>query len=537
MSAHLFPFLSLEELLTSDLGFGLSTATPLQRAVCWVLEGKQVPDHLWTDEVKAACGGVMPGDTDELVLLAGVRGGKTLICAAACVWYALTADLTGLSGLSLRAGEVPRVSLVSELMDNANESMNYIAGALEQSFVLKPYLWGEPKGGLVNLRHPSGQKVAIKVIAMTSTGISLVSRWAIAVLFDEAPRMASESDGKVNLQEQVRAVRTRLVKGGRIMYVGSAYGDKGFVYDLVQENWQKPNAAVTVVRAYAFWMNPYHWTPERCAETQRTAPEDYDRDVLCNFQSHESQLFPRDLVDRCMRREPLALPREDGARYFAAMDPAATTNAWTFAVAKTPDNKRFTVVYGRQWRASGGESLAPKAILEEICDICQAYGVSTVLSDQWSSDAHRDLAQVIAAEREVGFGISSITLSQPMKAKMHLSLLMRMEQGLVELPYSVDGINDLVNVKKLLGRGGNVQIVYTETADGRHCDWAGVFALLCGGYGDAYALEAPAVKRAPHDVPWYRRSEEEIEALEEQLATQDELYDDERSDQESWLEA
>jgi hypothetical protein len=510
------------------LGFGLQTATPLQRAICWALQGEEVPAELWNmpmgkdmPPVSEAFGGVMPppGAT-EVLLLCGVRGAKTLIASAACVWHALTADLSGSAGLSMRAGEIPRVSLVSRLTDNAREAYNYIVGAFASSWALKPFLAREPKADLIELLHPSGQRVAIKVIAMTGSGVSLVSRWAVSVIFDEAPRMASEDDGVVNLEEQVRAVRSRLIRGGKIMYIGSPYGAKGFVYDIFEKNWKKPAATVAVVKALGFWMNPIWWTPERCRELEATAPDDYRVDVLAEFRDPESQLFGAHILDAILRKEAFAIPYESGKRYVAVMDPAATTNAWTFGVAESPDNRKFTVVYTRQWKAAKHESLSPKAVLTEIKDICDAYKVPSVLTDQYSSDALRDIAA------DLGLGLASLAITVANKTRMWLALLTRAESGLLDVPNVPNMRQDFMNVVKRLGRGTQPQIVLKQTADGRHADYAAMLALLCGGYLDAYELDAPPEKRAVAKMYW-ELTEEEREDLEDREVLRDMWQDDE----------
>lgn len=524
----LIPFASLEDLLTSELGFGLTTASPLQRAVCWLLQGEAIPRDLWDapmgdgePPVSAAFGEVMPqpGST-EVLLLCGVRGAKTLIASAACVWKALTADLSSTAGLSMRQGEVPRVSLVSRLVDNARESYNYIVGAMTQSWALRPFLAREPKADLIELLHPSGQRVAIKVIAMTSSGVSLVSRWAVSVIFDEAPRMASEDDGVVNLEEQVRAVRSRLIKGGVIMYIGSAYGAKGFVYDLYEKNWSKQDSKVPVVKALAFWMNPVYWTPERCRELEEKDPDAYGNDVLCKFRDPESQLFPAHVLDACLRKENFVIPYEEGKRYVAVMDPAATTNAWTFGIAESPDNRKFRVVYTRQWKALKGESLSPKSVLLEIKETCDGYRIPSVLSDQFSSDAHRDIAA------DLGLGIATLNITGANKTRMWLALLMRAEAGLLDVPNVPNMRQDFMNVVKRLGRGTLPQIVLKLTADGRHADYAAMLALLCGGYLDAYETDKPP-ERAKVAKQYWELTEEEREDLEERDLLRDMWHDDE----------
>lgn len=513
----MIPFDSLEDLLTSDHGFRLTTITPLQRALCWVIEGKPIPDELWAlEDVHQSFGGIRPRYlTNEIMLLCGIRCGKTLFCAATAVWCAMTVDVSEAAGVFLKAGETPRVSVVSATTDNAEETMKYIRGAFTESPFLQAMLVGDiGTGDTVTIRHPDGCNIDICVAAMSSAGVNLTSRWCATVIFDEAPRMASEDEGKINIEAEVKAVRLRVLKGGWIMYIGSPIGAKGYVFDTYEANWSKDNQKCVIVQAFSYRMNPYYWTPEVCAEAERKDPDTYRTDVLAQFSDPETQLFSQAVVKQCLRDEPLVIPYEQGRRYVAVMDPAATTNAWTFCIAESADNRKFRVVLIRQWRGSKTEPLSPKAVLSEMIPICKSYKIETVLSDQFMAPAIVDLAM------DQGMGISPITITQQNKTKMHLALLARMEAKDVELPNDTLLKRDFANVKKLSRRAG-VQIILVETADGRHADYEAMLALLCGGYLEEYELNKPEEK-GPKDPT----IDDPYEALLEQEAAWNPDHDD-----------
>lgn len=479
--AFVLPFDSLEDFLTSESGFGLTKATVVQRAVCWVLDIGTIPDHLWEHpEVQETFGGVRPTEFHpEFLFLSGVRGAKTLICAAAASYKALTIDLGEAAGLDLRAGEVPRASILSRRKDEASEAYRYIVGAFTQSSVLAGFLVGYPTADTVFVRNVlSGATVAIKVVAMATQGISLVSRWCVSLILDEAPRMSSEDEGKINIQEQVRAVRARLLRGGVIMYCGSPKGAVGYVYDMYQRNWKSSTQTIPVAQARGDWLNPMHWTPERQREVQEADEDTYRTDFLAQFTDPEFQFFSSTVVDAAMRKDPLQILPESGKMYSAAMDPGATTNAWTFAIAETEDNRKYRVVFACEWRGSKTSPLSPKAVLTEIKAYVDMYGIETgVLTDQWAQDAHRDLAF------DLGFGVSPVTMTATLKKRGYTSLHTRMNAGLVEIPPIKEMRDDLLNVKKRFSRSaGDFVIVTPETFDGRHCDYASVLMLLCGGY-------------------------------------------------------
>lgn len=484
---------SLEHLVTSPDGFGLDTATNVQRAYCWVLQDNTIPDKYWADEnVQKTFGGVRPTARSphmarEVLLLAGVRGAKTLICAAACVWFALKVRLDVGVGRYLKRGERPRVSLVAARADNAREAYNYVRGALTEQPKLQPLLRGEPKRDWLTVLHPSGREIDIKVVAMSAKqGVNLVSRWSAGVLFDEAPRMvADDAEGKVNLDGMVRGVRTRMLAGAPIMYIGSPVGAIGYVYKLFNDNFGKDPNRITVGRSRGSWLNPTHWTPERI-ESLKNNPltyDDYLTDECAEFRDVETQMFSSVMVDKATRADPIVVPPDERRKYTAVMDPGTRGNAWALIVAETEDNVRFRVVLAHEWQGSAMQPLNTYQVLAETRDMLKPYGLTTVTTDQWASDPIRDIALTL------GLGVSPMPFTAQNKYKRYKAVQTRLNSGLLELPPIENVRKDLLGVKQLVLGSGDLKIRLPETEDGRHCDFAAVLALLCGGYLEETDLE------------------------------------------------
>src|SRR6185312_5484944 len=108
--------ITLEKILCHPAAFGLTTATPVQRAACRVADGLPLEELAEDENVVRAFGGDaaiqalcrMRGVTPlELYIVAAVRTGKSLLAAALAVRAAVTCDLTGLG-----PGETPRVSVI-----------------------------------------------------------------------------------------------------------------------------------------------------------------------------------------------------------------------------------------------------------------------------------------------------------------------------------------------------------------------------------------------------------------------------------------
>lgn len=521
----MLPFDSLEELLTSEMGFGLTKATNPQRAICWVLQGQPIPALLWEDPKVRECFGDQAPRTDVnlLLFLCAIRSAKTLICVAATVWMAFHVDLSEGAGLDLRHGETPRISYVSRKLELAQEAFNYLSGAFRSSPFLSGFVVGKIGADSLTIQHPSGTPITIRVAALSAFGSNLISRWCAGIIFDEAPRMASGDEGYVlNLKDQIQAVIGRLLKGAWIMIVGSPVGGVGFVYDLFQECWQKPHPRAVVMKSPGFMMNPSWWTPERCRALQDADPDAYESDVLANFRDVQASLFSLETLKRCTREDRLVIPRDANKKYTAVMDPATRGNAWAFAISESPDNRMHTICLVREWRGSKAEPLSPKATLKEIKELCDAYGIETVKGDQAAADFIRDIAA------DIGLGFSQMTFTQQNKTKLYMSVVSRADTGLLSIPGDPDLRRDLLNIKKVYRArdSGNVHIQLPVTPDGRHCDYGPVLAILCGDYveaSDEKPLDQPRAKTIQE------MNEEELDALEDRLARADWLYDDEPS--------
>ena len=476
-----FPFASLEDLLTSELGFGLKTATPLQRAICRAIEGKSLGD-LWNDPaVRRSFGDSLPPERApaEVVIVAGVRTAKSMLAAANAIWASQTCDLSLLS-----PGEIPRYSVLSLEKDNARVVMGHLLGVLGRPALIPfrvdlkkekgPWtrlideIGADDVIGSEFLRHPSGRPVEIRVIAGKRAGGSLVSRWSVGCALDEAPRMVGSDDAVINYEDARNAVITRLLPGAQLFSLGSPWQPYGPIYDIVQTEFGSPTDERVVIKARGSDMNPFWWTPERC-EKIRKDPRNkmsYQTDVLAEFADAEEAMFPQALLQACSRKNAAPLPFEPGHTYVAAMDPATRGNAWTLVVADRLGAKK-RVVFATQWIGSSLAPLRPKDVLGEAAGILKPYGLDWCYTDQWAADALRD----IASDVKLSLVIEEIPKAE--SARSYGSLAQSMAQGLTEIPNDPQFHKDFKLVKRRpVGGGFGYTVNLPVTPDGRHCDYA-----------------------------------------------------------------
>lgn len=478
----------LETLLTHPDWFGLTTATPVQRALCRVIHGVPLGDLVSDEDVLAAFGGhaaitSMPSSRcKELVLLAAIRCGKSLICAAASVHAALTCDVSVCG-----PGEMPRVSVMSLDKDKALATWTHIRGRVEASPRLRAFLIGSPTAWSLKVRHPSGVPVEISVVAGSRAAGSVGSRWSAGVILDEAPRMVGEEDGVVNIDNVRTAVAGRLLPGAQIFMPGSPWAPYGPIYKLHADYFGKPSENIVVMHATGPQMNPVIWTPEAVEELRLRKPDAYETDCMARFLDPESGLLASWELDSCVRRdaferltiEGLELPGVDecfarapvkGDYYVATIDPATRGNAWALTILGCSGPGRYYVAFARQWVGSTASPLSPSVVFAETALLLKPYGLGSAFSDQWAADALVELAA------KAGLWITPETVTGPIKLEMMTTLKAHVTDRTLELPPLLPFLRDLASVRKKVTATG-VQIVYPLTGDGRHCDYAPTIGL------------------------------------------------------------
>lgn len=452
---------SLEWKLTDPLAFGLTTASPLQRAICRIADGIELGELAKDPTVIAALGHTIEVPDSppwEMAVLSGIRTAKSLIAACGAFHMAVTADVS-----SLRPGEIPRVSVVSLKKDLADVIMNHLVGSLKASPLMRGFLMGEPSGDGLLVRHPSGTPVEICVVAGGRAGASLVARWSAGCIFDEFPRMCGGDDGVVNWDDQRRAVVHRLLKGCKLWHIGSPDAPYGPAYDMVVEHHGKPTAELVVIRAPAPAMNPVWWTPERIAEERRKDKDGAKTDIDAEFRTPDEAMYALESIKKCTRTLPLSYERKPGCTYYAAMDPATRGNGWTLIVVTRALGKTV-VVRAEEWIGTRDEPLDPGDTLEQIASILTSYGVTVVHSDQAMGDA------LIKLGRMKGLSIAQWTLNGAQKFDKYLAIRTHMDRGLLELPPTPHLRSDLLHIRKRVTPDG-VRVQLPQTSDGRHCDY------------------------------------------------------------------
>ena len=484
--------LNLETVYTSPRFFGIETATPVQRAICRIAEGRPLEALAEHSDVRQAIGSddalaiLAPGTfrPRELDLLCAIRSGKSFFVAAHQFWSAMTARLE-----HLKAGEVPRYPVLSVNVRSAEATFNILAGVVVARPALRSLLIGEPGADSLFLRHPSGRAVECSVAAGVRAGANLVSVWLLGAAFEEYPRQASEAAGAiVNFDEQLRAAAGRVVEGGQILSVGSPWAPSGPAFERFSVGFGHPSPERVVIKATGPMMNPTWWTPARCEALQRSNPTAYTTDVLANFADPSAAFAQQSDVKAAIRTGgPVILPAQKGRRYACAMDPGGRGNHWTLVVLAsyrdTEGYVRYEVALAKSWAGTTENPLSPWAVLSDIRSTVAPYGVQQIATDQFAADAIRDLGHRCGLNIFIRTTVPGNKREDavPNPRIIHRNDMYEALGGLfvtrtISIPNDPTFIRDMLSIRRVVTRTG-VTYDLPETPDRRHCDYAPAAAL------------------------------------------------------------
>jgi len=416
--------MDLETLFCSPDGFGIETASPIQRAKCHLWEGSPLGELAKDPDVRAAIGcdpsEVPSGQPFELLDIGPVGVGKTILGAANSV------RLTQMIQVSMiKAGqEPPRLSVLCTHTDTARTFRGHLERVKESRVLRKLYI-GDTDDS-ITLRHPTGLPLEIKIVAAYRGGYTLHSRRQGLVQFEEAPGWAS-TDRVVSLEDNRDTAMGRILPGGQIVYTGAPWQPAGWCYETWREHFGKPSRDLLVIHAREAWkQNPEYFTPERVEMLRRRSPRTFRMHVLGDFGGAEG-VFDFDAVERIFRACDPKQVRPLGAPQLIIDPSSGKKDSWAFgfcqwlqplpprdAFIKTPFSTRSVDDDGNVVERMVGEYVLDPAykgetrpflrffdidgyegsfwgqvsadeIIDRLARLCVHYGVRDVHSDQRES--------------------------------------------------------------------------------------------------------------------------------------------------------
>ena len=471
----------------------------LQKAILRAADGLPIGDALRDEDIVRyfGCERSKIGLSVPLlvVIVAGIRSGKSLLAGVASIGRALSADMS-----HIKRHLIPKVRIVCPKAENAAETFRHVLGAIQDSPAVRSIV-GEPKW----MPHPSiivqrfdGRQVQISVGAADSGGLSMRSGWLAAFVLDEAALFGEAAAGAaVSAEAILQAAETRLLPGGQGWVVSSPYGPTGLLYQLYTKHWGKPGRTL-VVRAPTLAMNPGF--PQSMVDAIRAEkPDVAAREYDAEWVDADSAFFEGVLVDKASLREAVDIPPQEGSRYLAAMDAGTRGNAWTVVIARDVREKgeriaKIEIAYAHEWIGSRQKPLDPATVFASLRDKLAPYGITSVNCDAWAIDPMRSVA------KSCGMRLNEHTFRGEQKTEIYRAVDALLRQGRLDLPPIAAVTRDLKSIRRR-ATAGQILPFLPLTSDGRHCDYAPAISLavwLLAGYSFSTELAA-AMDRMQED--------------------------------------
>lgn len=486
---------TLEDLLTSEWGFRLEGAQPCQRALCRILEGRDLGSLEYDPDVIEMFGGVCPElyglPPHMMVLLCAIRTGKSLLSMAHAVYISQKLDVTG-----LRPGDGARVSILSTGVDTAKATFRHLEGAIESSPWMSSLVLRKT-ADTIELRHPQGREIEIKVVALSRAGSTLVGRFSAGVVIDEAPRLSSDPDNVETIDEALRAIHGRMLPGATVLLPGSPHVPVGAVYELYEKYFGRPSRECVVAKARGEQMHAAWWTKERQEHVKSVDLESYRTDCLAEFRRAPDALFAiQDLEAVTRSEENVRLrPRTSGADYCAALSPGTQSNAWFLVIEECKGVgedglPKFAVTLAEEWHSSFDNPLRPKAMARTLAELLRPYDIDHVLCDESTPQ------ELIDEAIEAGITLTAETVTGPELLQKTEEIRTLIESGRYELPPSKELRRDLLTVKRHQTNTGAITLHLPESSDGRRCTFVPLLAM-CRKYSGVDIAESQRQEEDP----------------------------------------
>ena len=316
----------------------------------------------------------------RFIVLVGRRGGKDRFFSAVAVWRAaLCCDWRR----HLSAGEQNCVVLLGKDKKQAAILRSYCRGLLRV-----PALAREVKRetrDVIEFRNNA-------VLEIASNDASLVrGRSAVAVIGSEACHWKHDEHSASNDEEVVAAAEPSMgmcPDGGLLLLGSSVHRQRGYCFRKYRELHGNDAADDICWFAPSRIMNSH--LPESVVST--ALAEDPHRGAAefnNTWREDLSDFIPLEAVENCTDFGVHERPPQSGVKYFSFCDSAGGTGADSFTLSIAHyDRARDTVIVDvlREYKPR----FVPRAVITELAQLLKAYGVSSVMSDNFAGNFHAD---------------------------------------------------------------------------------------------------------------------------------------------------
>ncbi len=435
--------------------------TPAQKALCATSFDGAPVDPQFAD-IFGGHVGAMPADARTIVWLCGRASGKTLLGAAACLWKALTADLTALG-----KGEEAYAIIVAPDMKLARLTLSNVAGWLDTSALGKLVI--KRTADAITLKRPDGRKVQIAVFAAGRGGAQVRGKTTVAASLDEACFFRDEA-AAINDADIYNALQPRVIPGGFILLASTPWVQSGLLWSIHDTQFGKP---LTAIVAQARTERMRTDSPSLLATIRGERLRDPDntaREFDCLWLTRGAGgAFPLDALNASVLETP---PEVHGLIYIGG-DLGFVRDQTAFCVVQAGPNNSIIVRDVLELQPKRGEPLGMTQVLRDAAAFAATYHTSKIRVD------HHAFAPAIDAIKE---GRLNLTLEPCAEDRMshehrYIGAINAFKEKRVAIPKRFGRLADqLARIVATPKPGGGTTFAVPRSG-GNHCDLAMAFLL------------------------------------------------------------
>ena len=365
----------------------------------------------------------------ELWVQAGRRSGKTRTAGAICAY------LAAFSTHKLAAGETATVLSLAASKSQAKATLDYAAGFLSASPVLRQLLEGEPTTEEIKL------KGNISIGTHSANFKTVRGRTLLGAVFDESA-FWRDQDTSANPDFEIYSATLPALAttGGMLVGISSPYRRAGLLFRKHEAAFGKNDPNVLVIQAPTLRLNPT-LDVSVIDRARQMDPEAARSEWDAQFRDDLSDFVSRTAVMQCVEIGVRERPYDYPHRYVGFVDPSGgSSDSMTMCVAHLAGDVAVVDAI-REVRPP----FNPEAVVSEFCTLFRSYRISTCYGDRYA-------AEWVASQFRV-HGVH-YRHSEKTKSELFLDLLPRVNSRTVSLLDDDRSISQLCALERQTTRAG-----------------------------------------------------------------------------------
>ena len=386
------------------LGLKLTTG---QLSIAKVAFGNMDPADLVGEERDLALkmfGGLERVNQDAkryVAMRLGRGSGKTTMCAAYAVYTAVTHDIS-----KVGPGDTPYVIVVAPDRPTAQLTIRMCREMIRGQSALERLVTSDTTD-LIQLRRPDGRMVRIEAFAATRGGSSMRGRTVMAFICDEMEFFTSNAEGgggrdyAVNDRDIVNAIKPRLLRNGKGMYISTPWPTETYMGQLFEENWGKCVTAVAIKAPTILVRGDDPDVVAMVEDELKKDPENARRELFCELDGLSGgEFFDTNAIKTAVHKiESDDFPLSPHPDWPVAIgcDLGFTGDSSAICVVQF-DGKKYHLLDLQEFRPKPGQPLKPGFVMGKFAEIAKRYGAQGVVADGYYREAlkeHLEAAKLI----------------------------------------------------------------------------------------------------------------------------------------------